>query len=623
MRAKDIGKLVMSAGLLSACSTPQNTVNPDNAANSGTLRPFSSTSELSEFIKRKSNPPRRDRFEAVEDGAVIVTAAAPEAEARSENITNRQESDVDEGGIVKNYGDYLVILRRGRLFTVSVASGDMKPISHINAFPPGESGRGAWYDEMLIHKDQVIVIGYSYARGGTEVNRFRIGSEGQLSYVDSYHLKSNDYYSSRNYASRLVDGKLVFYTPIPFWNEDWDKRLPAVRRWNNDKDGAFEPLTQPKEVYVAQPVRVDSEARVDMFHSVTSCDLNRAEFDCNATTVVGGYSRNFYVSGRAVYVWASSGIRNKDGSDGSILYRMPLSGGAPSAVVTQGSPVDQFSFREDRDKNQLNVVVRANGGGDAMWSPEVTRGDAALLQLPISDFNDGSTKALPGQYRNLPMPEESWSFVNRFVGDHLLYSAGRHAPRVAQSQVYTVLLAAGDAKPVSVPHGVGRIDIIGKDAIVIGNDDENALGFSSVLLGDNSRAGTTFKFPKASEGENRSHAFFFKPESRDGSSGYLGLPVRRKLGRDAARFLGSGSAILFLQRKPSSFNLAGELEANAENARDDGCQASCVDWYGNARPIFLGNRVFALMGYELVEGIRKGGKITETSRIDFAPKTRQ
>ena len=36
--------------------------------------------------------------------------------------------------------------------------------------------------------------------------------------------------------------------------------------------------------------------------------------------------------------------------------------------------------------------------------------------------------------------------------------------------------------------------------------------------------------------------------------------------------------------------------------KDDGCRASCTNWYGNVQPIFLHNRVFALMGYKLVEG---------------------
>ena len=36
------------------------------------------------------------------------------------------------------------------------------------------------------------------------------------------------------------------------------------------------------------------------------------------------------------------------------------------------------------------------------------------------------------------------------------------------------------------------------------------------------------------------------------------------------------------------------------------------------RPIFLGDRLFALLGYELVEGTRGRGPVRETARIDFA-----
>ena len=45
----------------------------------------------------------------------------------------------------------------------------------------------------------------------------------------------------------------------------------------------------------------------------------------------------------------------------------------------------------------------------------------------------------------------------------------------------------------------------------------------------------------------------------------------------------------------------GELSAKPEAGRNDNCRASCVDWYGNARPLFLKNRVLALMGCEIVE----------------------
>jgi len=68
--------------------------------------------------------------------------------------------------------------------------------------------------------------------------------------------------------------------------------------------------------------------------------------------------------------------------------------------------------------------------------------------------------------------------------------------------------------------------------------------------------------------------------------------------------------------------MAGRLDADPRRAADDACVASCVDWYGNARPIFIANRVFALMGYELVEGRMANGAINEVARTNFAPPGR-
>jgi hypothetical protein len=53
---------------------------------------------------------------------------------------------------------------------------------------------------------------------------------------------------------------------------------------------------------------------------------------------------------------------------------------------------------------------------------------------------------------------------------------------------------------------------------------------------------------------------------------------------------------------------------------DDGCVASCVDWYGNARPLFLRGRIFALLGYELVEGDLRNGAVHEIRRVSFSPR---
>lgn len=80
------------------------------------------------------------------------------------------------------------------------------------------------------------------------------------------------------------------------------------------------------------------------------------------------------------------------------------------------------------------------------------------------------------------------------------------------------------------------------------------------------------------------------------------------------------AAILFLKNENLNFDQIGELEAQYTST-NDGCRASCVDWYGNARPIFVRGRIFALLGYELVEGKLDDGSLRETRRINYSPRS--
>jgi hypothetical protein len=606
----------------------------------GQLEAFKSDAEFAAFLQKRREATRRRNAAnppppappaapmAAQESAKADSVAVTGSRSSGDRITNTQEADVDEGGIVKKRGDMLVILRRGRLFTVSTAGGQMRPIDHINAFPPGITGGGDWYDEMLISGDRVIVIGYSYARGGTEVNRFRLSPNGQLRFEDAYHLRSNDYYSSRNYASRLIGNRLVYYTPLFLgWGNDPFAGFPAVSRWQKDSKPVFKRVTQARDVYIVPSQRDDDEAPLDTLHSVMDCDLAAPVMNCKATAVLGPASRTFYVSPTAVYLWVSDARHWRAGPRGkaqSWLYRMPLDGSEkPSAIGAYGQPTDQFSFREDGRSRLIDVLVRSDGGGDWMWNNEHSRGDVALLSVPIAWMGDGSRTVNQSRYRRLPsVGEEAWNFQNRFVGNHILY--GGHGYNGGET---TTLVAAGlRGGPVAqlrLPHAFERLDQLVEDGVVIGNDPRGGLTFTAVdLRRPMARVGNSFTFPAASQGENRSQAFFFRPDNGDGSSGVLGLPITTQLESHYARFLGSGSSILFLKRQNRLFDMAGRLDADAARAIDDSCVASCVDWYGNARPIFIGNRVFALMGYELVEGQLARGSIHEVARVNFAPPSR-
>ncbi|MBX9802777.1 MAG: beta-propeller domain-containing protein [Caulobacteraceae bacterium] len=562
--------------------------------------------------------------------AMMVPAADAAAETAGDSITNVQETGVDEGGIVKANGDYLVVLRRGRLFTLSTAGG-LRAVDSIDVPPPGAPAPktawdGSWYDEMLVVGDRVVVIGYSYETQGTEILRFRLSPEGQLSFEDAYRLRASDYFSAENYASRLIGDELVLYNVRYLWQvEDPMAVLPALTDETPGRPRTTEVLARPEDVFIDSRAR-PSDPDLNALHSVTRCDLTAPRLDCQATAILGPESRTFYVSPEAIYFWTTTWVRDPapNSRPPASVYRMPLDGGRPQAVRASGTPLDQFSFREDRQRGRLEVVVQSDGGGDAMWDRETREGSVALLSLPLSRFGDGSGTARPGDYRTLPnLPRDGWQRHNRFVGDHLLYAAVRPSADGEDERggvLLTMRVDDGRTRTFDLATPVSRIEALGSDALIVTSGNQ-ALTLTAIELnGRRPELGARYAVPNAGESEGRSHGFFFRPDERGAAEGLLGLPMERFVALDSRRQPTRGGVdMLFLRRGPGSLAALGALSTGG-TGREDFCRVSCIDWYGASRPIFLRGRVFALMGYELVEGREEGGRIREIARLDFTPR---
>jgi hypothetical protein len=565
--------------------------------------------------------------------AAATPGAAQGDGAGEESITNTQVRGVDEGGIVKTHGDHLVVLRRGRLFTVRVGDGSLTPVASIDAPPPGITG--GWYDEMLISGDTIVVVGYNYQNSGTELGLFSIDAQGQLSRRGTYYLRSGDYYSSRNYASRLLGSTLVFYMPIaiPTWGGQ-AAELPAMRRQNDD----WHDLIRGERIY--QPVQEVSGS--PLMHTVVRCDLapteRGGEPDCRADAIIGPSSRNFFVSANAVYVWVGnpyvgSSNRYGDSRNGprpdAVLYRLPLAEGQPGAMRVFGQPTDQLSFDEAAD-GHLDVLVRSEGAGEAMWRPEVASGDVALARLPIARMSAAVPTASVDAYTPLPRVE-GYDFHNRFVGDWVLYGNGADSyygwgdrPTTPVSRTLYAAPVRGSSREavgsrdpwVSIPleHAIERIEVMGSDAVVVGSGGSD-LHFDAVSFeGAGARVTGHYVQRGASQGESRTHGFFYRQDSA--TDGMLGLPIAGA-SRDSFAEIWQGSAsVLFLSVHDHAFTEVGALAARSESVEDH-CIASCADWYGNARPIFWRGRIFGLLGYELVEGRLEGGRIREVGRTNY------
>ncbi|MCB9593359.1 MAG: beta-propeller domain-containing protein [Sandaracinaceae bacterium] len=552
----------------------------------------------------------------------LLSFAEPEAEEAAadapsstgaESVTNNQEAGVDEGGIVKAHGDHLVILRHGRLFSAQLeADGSITPISRADAYPPGVTG--GWYDEMLISGDTIVVIGYRYGSSGTEIGRFHIDGEGQIERVDTHFLTSDDYFSSRNYASRLIGQTLIFYMPYALLRPEYDGdeasmqvQLPGIRP---DDGAAWDTILDSEEIL--RPVQPTIHP---VLHTVVRCDLSQPELRCTARGVLGPAGRSFYVSREAVYVWVGSDRwGTAAGDERAVVYRMPLDGSAPiGAVRVAGTPIDQLAFREA--DGWLNVLVRSDGSGDAMWGAEAEASGSALAlwRLPAAAFTDGVTDAPRGAFTLLPAVE-GWSLHVRHVGDHVLYGAASsrwERDRARDLVVHPV--AGGETAQIHLPHGVDRIDVLGDRAVAIGGA-EDGLHFTAVDLGSEPRVVGAYVRAGVVESESRSHGFFYSMDGPEG--GTLGLPIIQE-GRNGWE-PGSG-AVLYLRVADGDavdFTPLGTLDASA-HVTEDHCVASCADWYGDARPLFYRGLVYALLGYELVHGRVEDGAMREVTRANL------
>lgn len=578
---------------------------------SARLEPFSSTAAFDGYLTAlrekigREMPTKSAGTDAVEAGA---PQAAPQADASAaDSITNNQESGVDEGGIVKNAGDYLIVLRRGRLFSIHTGNIDdpkLEPTDAVDAFPENHSTK-TWYDELLVYQNKIIVIGYSYGYEATEIGQFELAANGKIHHQATNFLRSHDYYSSRNYASRLIDNKLVIYMPYYFLNryrQDEPISLPGQALLSpNGKASDWEDIIDVSTIL--KPVE---ETLDPVLHTIVTCDLAVEALACNATGLIGSSSRNFYVSPSSVYLWTSD-------KGESHVYRMPLNGTTPTVMRARGVPTDQFSFKES-DDGFLHVLLRDQGHGDAMWSPEARDGGVSLLSIPLIRMSEEPSQAANTDYAILP-EIDGYTMQNRFIGNYVLYGAENlwRSPATTNINLYNV--ASKQTTTLDLGHDVQRIEPIGADALVVGSKD-NDLVLSLLDLADAPQRAHQFVVKGTSQGERRSHGFFYRATADN--EGILGLPTRTESEPFSELFV-SSAAINFFSIKDKTLSELGGLKSTTNQDIDDACVASCVDWYGNARPIFLGQRILGLMGYDLVEANLRNGKIVEHARVNFMP----
>jgi hypothetical protein len=567
-------------------------------------------------------------------------AAAVEA-ISAESITNNQEAGVDEGDIVKAWGRYFIVLMHGRLFSVDTADSarGLRLVDRIDSYR--DAREESWIDEMLITGDKIIVTGYSYRTDSSNYSVFRIGRDGRFTFLAHYSVDSGDYYSSENYASRIVGGKLVVY--MPFGLSDYrnleEIPLPRIRRWTEQGGfGEWRPMFDITDVY--RPIQPTYWPAV---HVLTFCDLEgNAQKPCEARGVVGPWQRETYVTPDNYYLWLTTDAAEYDqtreredcvpGHDTfhqrghpSAVYRLDIDRHRMSAVHTEGWPSDQFGL-EERDGDLWALVQRPPA--TCREDDEAQQGVAlALARVPDENFSARPQPLDIGGYFRVPRLHDPWNQQTRFSANHVMYgSAPGYWRRAdgdadARSRQLTVvpLSAPRRSWQLSLGHTVTRIELFGDNAVSFGHLPGDDFAVSSVSLASRPRIADTQVMPGLAESEGRSHAFNARVE--DDGAGIFALPTvdlgqrpnyyRHDRSVDVQFFTATADLQL-----DSARHLSGRPDAH-RGSTGYRCEISCYDWYGNARPIFYRGRIFALVGLELIEGEMFDGRILETGRVDL------
>ena len=153
--------------------------------------------------------------------------------------------------------------------------------------------------------------------------------------------------------------------------------------------------------------------------------------------------------------------------------------------------------------------------------------------------------------------------------------------------------------------------------MAIGSDGRD-LHFSSVRLAPYPAVAGRYSRPNATQGETRSHGFFY-----DERQGLLGLPI---IGGDhrtcATSSRRSSASVLYLRNQSLSFTEIGTLEPSAAQAPTTAAAPRASTGTATRGRSSSAAGCFALMGYELVEGQLDGDGIVETRRDQLLPAWR-
>jgi hypothetical protein len=525
-----------------------------------------------------------------EEAEQVVVTGSRIPPPTNPSITNNQMRGVEEGDIIKQIDHYLLTLQDGRIFVTDIGADGrgrrgqalrLTDRMNVYRYASAEGRYETWYDEMLVSGDRILVTGYSYETGATELAVFRLDrGSGRLRREGVFRIPSNDYYDSNNYATRLIGDNLVVYTPFRITGmEDAEFAWPRVRRWESADDARErawlerrhrdwqtprEPLSEtgPFLLDGSDVYRPVEPVRDPVVHAVSVCPLTTAGdggLACRSTAMVGPQARQWYVTADHAWLWTGnegdycSDRENRPqptiaDARRAVVYRVPLDGTRPALLAARGTPPDQFAMQAD-DRNLYALVRLEDARCEGNWSeparlafatmPRAAFGPTltalpqdAFVALPGTPTYQVAARyterylvygGLSGYRRGLPDPNEFYRYETRGIDPDDDYTPRRFIGMRATPAVVVPIDHPDRLRTLATGHTVIRADRLGDDIILTGYRDRTGLSVTLIDLDGPPRIASSVQLAGRYESEGRSHAFNSRIDP-DGSS-LMGLPT--------------------------------------------------------------------------------------------------
>jgi hypothetical protein len=538
----------------------------------------------------------------------LMTIVTGLGDPEGEDGSRLDIEDAPEGGAVLAGDDYIVVLNRGRLFSVSTKDRKLRAVSRVDAFGPATDPESSYQEHVFASGRDVIVVGSNNRYRGIEIGLFRLDETGALHYLSTYQLRyGRNMYVSVGPRVQFCDGHLIIHSQVEL-PEDTSQvvgALPAFRTLHaGAANGEFTQLLDPRDIY--RPARPLTKVEKPGVQAVTVCRFPQGSVQCHATGVISTLAREVYTSGSATYVWPMAPSQPQHARGGMLVYRFPLSGARPLAIAVDGLTVGAEALFEDN--GILNAVLRS--GPTGQWpTSDLRLGQVFLLRAPISSFSRTASVIDDARYAKLDLlPSNSIfpAFTPRFVS-----VAMSHYPRRAdktRDRVTTLAFGSTAANSFEVAAEVERMDAAG-EATIATIAANRELTFK--LIGPVNRQGSRDVTVVADRADRMEQKI-----AGDGST--IAAYVLRRSPRDSDEHYFGGSSMLLLRVRTTGLEELGEIASRrASNVAEDNCKSSCLDWYGDARMIVVKDRFFVVLGYEIIEASLPGDKLSETNRVDF------